>query len=132
MTEIEEETFKVTISKCAETGQRLSQVWRNTKTGKIDNPYGPAEIVYHRDEQIPGKLIYWKDGQVSRDDGPAITAYDKVGNLLQETFAIKDKLHALGKPSTKFFDKEGEVTEAHYHRDGKRVLKVTVASPSWH
>lgn len=130
MTEIEEETFKVTISKCAETGQRLSQVWRNMKTGKIDNPYGPAETVYHRDEQIPEKLVYWKDGKVSREDGPSIIAYDEQGKLVQETNVVNAKLHALGMPSSKFFDSSGEVREAHYHRDGKRILRVMVASPN--
>lgn len=130
MKTLEEERFEVTISKCAETGQRLSQVWRNKQTGKIDYPYGPAETVFHPEQQTPRQEIYWLDGKVTREGAPAIIGYDEYGNIRQETYVINNGLHAEGKPSSKYFDENGEVTEAHYHRNGKPILKISVSSPS--
>lgn len=126
MTEIEEETYNVTISKCTETGQRLSQVWRNQRTGKIDNPYGPAETVYHDDAKTPQREVFWVNGKVSRLGKPAITAFDEAGRIRQESFVIDNMLHADVGPSSMFFDDSGQPEEAHYHKDGLPVLKVKV------
>lgn len=126
MTEIEEETYKVTISKCAKTGQRLSQVWRNTKTGKMDNPYGPAEIIFHRDSQTPRQEVFWNNGKISRLEQPALTAFDEEGNIRQKSYLVNDELHADYGPSSMFFDTAGEPCEAHYHKNGLAILKVKV------
>lgn len=127
MNEIEEETYTVTISKCATTGQRLSQVWR--KNGLLDNPYGPAEVSYVPKTQMPWRMTHWINGKRSRLDGPALIIRDKeTGNIAQTTHFVDGKLHSEGKPTTMIFNEvTGEPEEASYFRNGKCILEITVA-----
>ena len=126
MSEIDKETYQVTFTKCAKTGQRLSQVWRNPKTGKIDNPYGPAEIIYHETTGSPQREVFRENGKITRHDGPAIIAYDETGNVRRTARVENDLVHAINQPSQIFYDQSGEVKRVEYHKNGLPILQVNV------
>ena len=109
--------------------------------GKIFREDGPARIEYdsgmivqiyykngnvHRDDNKPaiiatkaGSLVYkhyFKDGKLHREDGPAVSKYNENGNVIEEQYRNNGDLHREGGPAV---IKRNKIIEEYYYQNGK-------------
>ena len=120
MTDIKEEEYSVSITRDAQTGQRLTQVWR--RNGKFENPDGPAVSRYARENGALTYEAYWRNGDFHREDGPAIVDYDPTtGVVIGETYMQNGKMHNPNGPASVDRGSNGKVLKYEYWIDGKRV-----------
>jgi antitoxin component YwqK of YwqJK toxin-antitoxin module len=112
---------------------KSTEHWRDGKLMK--EMYHNSKADYHRDEDKPAVTIYsidgttknyeeyYKNGERHRDgDKPAgVTYYNDGKTLSQEIWMQDDEWHREGKPAIISYDRDGNVTDESYYKNGTEV-----------
>jgi antitoxin component YwqK of YwqJK toxin-antitoxin module len=65
------------------------------------------------------KMVYYVDGKLHNESGPAFTRFYKSGSLEFEKYYIRGSLHRIGKPAEITYDEGGELKSNKYYIEGQ-------------
>jgi antitoxin component YwqK of YwqJK toxin-antitoxin module len=112
-----------------------SEMWYNVgqldqEDGELHRDDGPAIIRLN----TAGTIIFeqWvRDGLIHRDDGPARITWHSNGAIKSDEWYINNKLHRDGAPSTTSWLADGTKESEMWHIDGKRHRDNGPAATTW-
>jgi antitoxin component YwqK of YwqJK toxin-antitoxin module len=85
--------------------------------GEIHREDGPALISYSEDGSIAHEE-YYINGEIHREDGPALILYHEDGSIAHEEYRVKGKMHREDGPADIAYDEDGSIRREEYYING--------------
>lgn len=130
MTSTRTETYSVTVERDADTGELVSEIWENPKTGEAHRIDGPAitRLYVHPNGRACRSVEYFQYGEKHRDgDEPADIVTDlATGIEAWKVWFVEGKLSRLGdQPAYLRTDPETGVVVVEEYRIGGNFHRLT-------
>ena len=92
---------------------RKRETYIDTANGKILN-----KVMDYYENGNTDREYYYFNGQLHREDGPAIIRYYENGKIEREYYYLNDKFHNKLGPAIIWYNKSGKIKEEKYYLNG--------------
>jgi antitoxin component YwqK of YwqJK toxin-antitoxin module len=93
------------------------------KHGKLHRENGqPAKLSFYEYHRLRCKM-YYVEGELHREDGPAFLWYYEFSGLEFEKYFIRGMEHRNNEPAKIFYSKNGEIERKEYYRYGRLIIE---------
>ena len=109
-------TTNLTVTETNNDGHKI--ITCKNKAKRLHNPYGAA-YVYYLNNKIQNKIFYL-NGKLHREDGPAIIYYYDNGQILSEHYFLNGKHHREDGHTIIYYYQNGKIEREFYYLNDKR------------
>jgi len=74
-----------------------------------------------------GRLMereFWMDGELHRDDGPAVEVWDSQGHLIYRTFWVNGEVHNTTGPAVEVWHSNGCLDDSEFYVNGEELTEA--------